>query len=97
MSDKDPALRRNAPTLEPHVPEPAFRPGDTPDFSTLNVPAAGAAPRPDTTVASDYPHPLTTSLVRLLGEDNRAVGGWDPKLDPDTLRKMLRDMVTVRI
>jgi 2-oxoisovalerate dehydrogenase E1 component alpha subunit len=97
MSDKDPALRRNAPRLELHVPEPAFRPGDTPDFSTLNVPAAGAAPRPDTTVAAAETHPLTTALVRVLGEDNQAVGAWDPKLDPDTLRKMLRDMVTVRI
>src|SRR3954447_3011748 len=97
MSDKDPALRRNAPRLELHVPEPAFRPGDTPDFSTLNVPAAGAALRPDTTVAAAETHPLTTALVRVLGEDNQAVGAWDPKLDPDTLRKMLRDMVTVRI
>ena len=26
-----------------------------------------------------------------------AVGPWDPKLDPETLRKMLRDMVTVRV
>ena len=33
----------------------------------------------------------------MLGEDIKAVGPWDPKLDPDTLRKMLRDMVTVRI
>jgi 2-oxoisovalerate dehydrogenase E1 component alpha subunit len=97
MSDKDPSLRRNAPKLELHVPEPAFRPGDTPDFSSLKVPAAGSAPRPDTTVPAPETHPLTTSLVRVLGEDNQAVGGWDPKLDPDTLRKMLRDMVTVRI
>ncbi len=28
---------------------------------------------------------------------NKAVGAWDPKLDADTLRKMLRDMVTVRV
>src|SRR5438045_5469058 len=97
MSDKDPALRRNAPKLELHVPEPAFRPGDTPDFSSLNVPAAGAAPRPDTSVAAAETHPLTTGLVRVLDDDHRAVGPWDPKLDPDTLRKMLRDMVTVRI
>jgi 2-oxoisovalerate dehydrogenase E1 component alpha subunit len=97
MSDKDPSLRRNAPKLELHVPEPAFRPGDTPDFSALQVPAAGAVPRPDTTVAAAETHPLTTALVRVLGEDNKAVGPWDPKLDSDTLRKMLRDMVTVRI
>ena len=90
MSDKDPSLRRNAPKLALHVPEPAFRPGDTPDFSTLKVPPAGEAPRPDTTVPAAETHPLTTALVRVLGEDNKAVGPWDPKLDPDTLRKMLK-------
>ncbi|HEX8839954.1 MAG TPA: 3-methyl-2-oxobutanoate dehydrogenase (2-methylpropanoyl-transferring) subunit alpha [Sphingomicrobium sp.] len=97
MSDKDPSLRSNAPKLALHVPEPPFRPGDTPDFSNLNVPAAGTAPRPDTNAPASETHPLTTSLVRVLSEDHRAVGPWDPKLDPDTLRKMLRDMVTVRI
>ena len=97
MSDKDPSLRRNAPKLALHVPEPSFRPSDTPDFSSLNVPAAGATPRPDTSVAAAQTNDLTTALVRVLGEDNRAVGPWDPKLDPDTLRKMLRDMVTVRV
>jgi 2-oxoisovalerate dehydrogenase E1 component alpha subunit len=97
MSDKDPSLRRNAPKLALHVPEPRFRPGDTPDFSSLDIPPAGAAPRPDTSVAAAETHPLTTALVRVLGEDGRAVGPWDPKLDPDTLRKMLRDMVTVRV
>src|SRR5690348_9487447 len=97
MRDKDPSLRRNAPKLELHVPEPAFRPGDTPDFSSLGIPAAGEAPRPDTSVPASETHPLTTALVRVLGGDHKAVGAWDPKLDPDTLRKMLRDMVTVRI
>jgi 2-oxoisovalerate dehydrogenase E1 component alpha subunit len=97
VSDKDPSLRRNAPKLTLHVPEPPFRPGDTPNFSSLKIPAAGAAPRPDTTVAAAETHELTTALVRVLGDDNKAVGPWDPKLDPDTLLKMLRDMVTVRI
>jgi len=97
LSDKDPSLRRNAPALALHVPEPPFRPGDAPDFSSVNVPAAGAAPRPDTGVPAAETHPLTTDLVRVLGDDNQAVGPWDPKLDPDTLRKMLKDMVTVRI
>ncbi|MFL6741207.1 MAG: 3-methyl-2-oxobutanoate dehydrogenase (2-methylpropanoyl-transferring) subunit alpha, partial [Sphingomicrobium sp.] len=95
MSEKDPALRRNAPALALHVPEPAFRPGDTPDFSAVKIPPAGSAPRPDTSVPASETHPLTTDLVRVLGDDAKAVGPWDPKLDPDTLRKMLRDMVTV--
>jgi 2-oxoisovalerate dehydrogenase E1 component alpha subunit len=98
MSDKDPAnLKPNRPRLALHVPEPAFRPGDTPDFSKLNIPAAGSVPRPDTAAAAAETHDLTTSLVRVLGEDNQAVGPWDPKLDPDTLRKMLTDMITLRI
>ena len=97
MNDRDPSLRRNAPRLALHVPEPPFRPGDTPDFSAVKVPPAGSAPRPDTNVAADETHPLTTALVRVLGDDDKAVGPWDPKLDPDTLRKMLRDMITVRI
>jgi 2-oxoisovalerate dehydrogenase E1 component alpha subunit len=97
MSDKDPSLRRNAPKLALHVPEPPFRPGDAPDFSSLTIPAAGSAPRPDTGASAAETHPLATHLVRVLGEDDKAVGPWDPKLDPDTLRKMLRDMVTVRI
>jgi len=98
MSDKDSApLRRNAPKLTLHVPEPAFRPGDTPDFSALKIPAAGAAPRPDTSAPAADTHPLTTALVRVLDDKARAVGPWDPKLDPATLRKILRDMVMVRI
>jgi len=79
------------------VPEPPFRPGDTPDFSSLKIPAAGAAPRPDSSAPAAETHPLTTDLVRVLGDDHKAVGPWDPKIDPDTLRKVLRDMVTVRI
>jgi len=97
MSDRDPSLRRNSPALELHVPEPKFRPGDTPNFSGLNIPAAGAAPRPDIAAPAAETHPLATDLIRVLGDDNKATGPWDPKLDPDTLRKMLRDMVTVRI
>lgn len=97
MSDKDPSLRRNAQKLALHVPEPPFRPGDTPDFSSLQIPAAGTAPRPDVAAPAAETHPLTTALVRVLGDDNKATGPWDPKLDPETLRKMLKDMVTVRI
>jgi 2-oxoisovalerate dehydrogenase E1 component alpha subunit len=98
MGDRDLSrLRPNRPKLALHVPEPAFRPGDTPDFSSLKIPAAGAAPRPDTSAAAADTHPLTTALVRVLSDDGQATGPWNPKLDPDTPRKMLKDMVTVRI
>jgi 2-oxoisovalerate dehydrogenase E1 component alpha subunit len=97
MSEIDPHARPNAPALALHVPEPAYRPGDTPDFSSIAVPAAGSAPRPDSSAAPRETHPLCDTLVRVLDEDGRAVGPWHPKLSPDTLRKMLADMVTVRV
>jgi 2-oxoisovalerate dehydrogenase E1 component alpha subunit len=98
MSDKDPSVRRpNRPKLALHVPEPPARPGDRPDFSYLQIPAAGSAPRPDVTAPADETYPLTDTLVRVLDEQNQAVGPWAPRIAPDVLRKMLRDMVTVRI
>ena len=97
MRDKESPKQPNRPQLSLHVPEPPFRPGDTPDFSAMQIPAAGAAPRPDVTASAAETIALATDLVRVLDDDHRAVGAWDPKLDPDTLRKILRDMVTVRI
>ncbi|MEO6433100.1 MAG: 3-methyl-2-oxobutanoate dehydrogenase (2-methylpropanoyl-transferring) subunit alpha [Sphingomicrobium sp.] len=98
MSDTDPNfVRANRPVLALHVPEPKFRPGDAPDFSDLEIPPAGAQPRPDSAVEAAATIPFATDLVRVLDDDHRAVGPWDPKLDADLLRKMLRDMVTVRV
>ena len=76
--------------------KPGSGPTGKPDFSNVVVPAAGAAPRPDVFAHAEETHPLTTSLVRVLDEEHRAVGPWNPKLDAETLRKILRDMVTVR-
>jgi len=88
--------RANRPSLSLHVPEPEARPGDEPDFSWVEVPAAGSVPRPDVAVAASETHPLCFSLVRVLDEQGRAVGPWDPRLSPDLLRRMLRDMNVVR-
>jgi len=96
MRDKD-SKKANRPELSLHVPEPKYRPGDAPDFSTIEVPAAGSAPKPDISASAADTQGLATNLVRVLGDDNRAVGPWDPKLDADTLRKILRDMVLQRI
>ncbi|MDV3258168.1 MAG: 3-methyl-2-oxobutanoate dehydrogenase (2-methylpropanoyl-transferring) subunit alpha [Sphingomonas sp.] len=95
MSDK-PQMRRNRPALALHVPEPPFRPGDTPDFSSISVPPAGEAPRPDISAPAAETFPLCDQLVRVLDEESRAVGPWDPRIDADSLRKMLKDMKTVR-
>ncbi|MBB3763168.1 3-methyl-2-oxobutanoate dehydrogenase (2-methylpropanoyl-transferring) subunit alpha [Sphingomicrobium lutaoense] len=89
--------RPNRPALALHVPEPPYRPGDTPDYSNLEIPEAGSAPRPDVACDDSETHPLVNHLVRVLDDDHKAVGPWDPKLDPEVLRKIYRDMVTVRI
>jgi 2-oxoisovalerate dehydrogenase E1 component alpha subunit len=89
--------RPNRPALSLHVPEPEARPGDEIDFSHFEIPAAGSVRRPDVASPASETHDLVYSLVRVLDEEGRAVGPWDPKLGPDTLRRMLRDMVTVRI
>ena len=86
----------NKPALALHIPEPKFRPGDVADFSHLDIPPAGTQPRPDEGCETKDMHALAYGLVRVLGEDNRAHGPWDPKLSPDTLRRMLGHMAMTR-
>ncbi|MFX5854720.1 thiamine pyrophosphate-dependent enzyme, partial [Acinetobacter baumannii] len=45
---------------------------------------------------ADSFHELAYTLVRVLDDEGRAVGPWDPKLSPDRLRRMLRHMVLLR-
>jgi len=89
--------RPNRPALSLHVPEPEARPGDEVDFSHIEIPAAGSVRRPDIAAAASDTRELVYSLVRVLDDEGAAVGPWDPRLDPDTLRRMLRDMMLVRI
>ena len=90
------SVRGNMPPLALHVPEPKFRPGDAVDYSHLEIPPAGAQPRPDEQCPAAETQGLCFDLVRVLGEDHRAVGPWDPKLDAETLRRMLRTMALTR-
>lgn len=86
----------NLPPLQLHVPEPPFRPGDAVDYAYLAIPPAGLLPRPDEACAARETWPLTTELIRVLGDDDLAVGAWDPGLDPEMLRQMLRMMALTR-
>ena len=89
-------MRANRPPLSLHVPEPKFRPGDEVDFSDIGVPPAGSAKRPEPGDSPHEFHELAYSLVRVLDDDGKAVGPWDPRLDADTLRTMLRNMAMTR-
>ncbi len=80
-----------------HLPHPSARPGDKPDFSYLNLSPAGAADKPAIdTSTRDIEH-LSLELVRVLDDDHRALGPWDPNLDPDKLQIGLRWMLLNRV
>ncbi|WP_417496798.1 3-methyl-2-oxobutanoate dehydrogenase (2-methylpropanoyl-transferring) subunit alpha [Maricaulis sp.] len=80
-----------------HVPAPHARPGDTPDFSHIEIPPAGTARRPDPSIAGQETVDLALGLVRVLDHNHQAVGDWDPKLEPELLRQGLRHMVLTRV
>ncbi|HEU4820631.1 MAG TPA: thiamine pyrophosphate-dependent enzyme [Qipengyuania sp.] len=86
----------NTPGLSLHVPEPQFRPGDAVDFDHIDVDAPGRLGRPDEACHPRELHEHAYGLVRVLGDDDRAHGAWDPKLDADTLRAMLGHMALTR-
>ncbi|HJT39439.1 MAG TPA: thiamine pyrophosphate-dependent enzyme [Sphingobium sp.] len=94
MSLADPGQARRALSL--HIPQPASRPGVQPDFHGLDIPPAGACPRPAVDVAASEVRDLAFGLVRVLDDEGRAVGPWDPALDPDILRRGLRAMMLTR-
>jgi 2-oxoisovalerate dehydrogenase E1 component alpha subunit len=79
-----------------HVPHPPARPGDRPDFSYLVTSPAGAVPRPDPLSRAAEMESLSTSLVRVLDDDHRAKGPWQPRLPAEELRKGLRYMLLTR-
>jgi 2-oxoisovalerate dehydrogenase E1 component alpha subunit len=87
---------KNSARLSLHIPEPKFRPGDQPDFGDLSIPAAGSVPRPDIGVRAKELGAYTDALIRVLDDNSKAVGPWDPKLDPDELRRGLRAMMLTR-
>ncbi len=88
--------RDNLTRLSLHVPQPKYRPGDVVDYTDLAIPPAGAQARPDEACAATETEPLCRDMIRVLGDDDRAVGPWDPRLDPDTLRRMLSAMALTR-
>src|SRR5437764_4178895 len=87
---------RDRPRLRLHVPQHHPAPGEQPDFSALPRFAAGAVGRPDIAVAAPETHPLAYQLIRVLDDEGDAVGAWDPKLSPETLRRGLRAMMLTR-
>jgi 2-oxoisovalerate dehydrogenase E1 component alpha subunit len=87
---------KNEQKLSLHIPEPTQRPGDKPDFSNVVVPEAGSVRRPDIAVRYREISDLAYTLIRVLDNEGNAVGQWNPKLDPETLKRGLRQMMLTR-
>ena len=87
----------NTPPLSLKVPMPACRPGDTPDFSGIEVPAAGSVRRPPVDEQPDEMRDLAFTIIRVLDNDGNAVGDWAGSLTDDDIARGLRDMMTLRI
>ncbi len=79
-----------------HIPHPSARPGEEPDFSYLNLSAAGSVDRPGIDVTAASIEHLAHGLVRVLDDEHEAQGPWDPSLDSKVLIKALRLMTLTR-
>jgi 2-oxoisovalerate dehydrogenase E1 component alpha subunit len=79
-----------------HVPEPAVRPGDTPDFSNVKIAHAGAVQRPPIDVDAEQVRDLAYSVIRVLSREGAAVGPWAGLLSDEELLEGLRHMMTLR-
>ena len=79
-----------------YVPEPPFRPGDTPDYSHISVPVAHTPPRPDPMCEAHETTEHATKLIRVLRFSGEAKGDWAPEISAEALRGALRDIAMTR-
>src|SRR5215475_1068353 len=82
--------------LRLHVPEPAVRPGGTPDFSSVQIPRAGSVARPGVDADPEAIRGLAYSIIRVLNREGEAVGPWAGLLSDEELLQGLRHMMTLR-
>ena len=82
--------------LSLQVPEPSSRPGDKPDFSHIEIPAAGTTRRPEVDCAPEHMRDLAFDLISVLDDSGKAVGPWAMDLDDELLLKGLRAMEKTR-
>ena len=80
-----------------HIPVPASRPGEAPDFSNIEVPKAGSAERPDENVDPREIPELANTLIRVLNKNHEAVGPWAVGIPVEKLHTGLQHMLTVRV
>ena len=79
------------------IPEPQFRPGDTPDFSHIRVRKSDNLERPDVLVDSYDTERQAGGLIRVLDMQGDASGPWLMAIPAERLRKGLRAMLLTRL
>ena len=77
-----------------YVPDAPHRPGDEADFVEWPW-SPGDVGRPEIDCEASETVDLAEGLVRVLGDDNKSSGDWDPKLDPEVLIQGLEHMLSL--
>src|ERR1700689_2446921 len=80
-----------------HLPRVPARPGETPDFSYVQLSPAGAVPRPQVNARARDMGSLSVELVRVRDDSGDAVGPWHPHLEASDLQVGLRHMLLTRL
>ena len=78
------------------VPEPTGRPGDEPDFTDIEIDAAGSVRRPEIDVDPAEIKDLARSMIRVMNTDGEAVGPWAEDIPDEILMQGLKSMVRTR-
>src|SRR6201988_5314241 len=86
-----------APRSRLHVPHPPAQPGQEPDFSYLEISAAGTVNRPDISASGRDIENLSFEMVRVLDDEHRGVGPWNPHLEAEELQVGLLHMLLTRL
>jgi len=79
-----------------HIPRPTARPGEKPDFSYLELTPAGKVDKPPIDARTRDIEDLSVGLVRVLDDDHKARGPWNPNIDARDLQIALRWMLLTR-
>ena len=92
-------MRNDEPSSTPelYIPEPLFRPGDTPDFSHIHVRRNDNLEKPDVMVDSYETERHAGGLIRVMNMDGAASGPWLPDIPVATLHHGLRSMLLTRL
>jgi len=78
------------------VPEPPFRPGDTPDYSHIAVPANHTPDRPDPLCEAHDTAEHALKLIRVLRFNGESTGPWKTDLTPERKLDALKIMMRTR-